>query len=590
MSGHRRTGVARGAAASLGAVVLLACGSHSSSGSGTVGLADGVTVLSSQGAADVTVLPDRLIFPAKTHGDLLGKPAGAVLVGDRAPAGLASPTNPRGFLRKVVSAAQSGDQIVVLTTPATLLDAVHQGSFQASLQVPPLGAAGPLPQSAAPGLRALGGNGQPISLVDLSGKTLLHASGSAKVGSASPPHTVGYDALLQLKTATLDFTPKVDIGATIVPNLSDPLSSLQAMHVVATGTLDADLEVEAKLALTGNPTSADVAQLIAQEIFQSASTTLVDYPVDLGSIALGPINMPASAEFKVTVACDQVRWGGATDVVVGGTVNASVSAGFDYAASSGFAPVYSHSEALAIVGPNWTLDDEVSAHCWIRPELDLSLFDVASGQIWADAWAAMSADAVCDAQQHATGQLQGTAFAGVSATAHAKVDVFGLFKWDKECTLFADETPHANLQQTFTLPGGAAASCTTPAPAPAPIHLDAPPASCFGDGAGSDAGGGDDGGLASSDGASGQGDDGSSSADGALDGSADAADAPGNCDHDVCTQGDALASSCTLDSQGGACIQSICANDPYCCTFAWTGSCVSHVTNGDYACTKRACP
>ncbi|HEY6459411.1 MAG TPA: hypothetical protein VIY73_04645, partial [Polyangiaceae bacterium] len=348
---------------------------------------------------------------------------------------------------------------------------------------------------------------------------------------------------------------------------------MQEFHLIAKGSLAADLEVEAKLSLTGNPSSADVAQLIAQEIFQSTSTTLVDYPVDLGSIAIGPINMPATAEFKVTVACDQVHWGGTTDVVFGGTANATIQAGFQYSASGGLRPVYSHSENLGVVGPNWTLSDEVSAHCWIQPELDVSLFDVASGQLYAQAWGAMSADAVCDAQQKATGELQGTAFAGVEVVAQANVDVFGLFKWQKQCTLFAEETPHASVESTFALPAGSGVTCTTPQPDPAPVNVAAPPASCFGGGSGAgsssggsssgsssggSSGGGDDAGTTGDDASAG--DDGSASEAGddggaAEDGNAtDGEDGGGACDHDVCTEGDALSATCTLDGQGGACI------------------------------------
>lgn len=589
------------ASALLGFVAVVACGSSSGGATQGVQLADGVTVIASAQAGDVQVLPDRLLLSAVAHPDVVSKTPGSILAGERAPQGLASGGNPRGFLRKVVSVSKNGEQIVVMTQPATLLDVVHRGSMQATLQLPELGTSGPVTQSASPTLHTLGGGGGSggISLVDLSGTTLLHASGSAPVGNANPPHTVGYDASLVLKTATLDFTPKLQLSADIEPDLNDPLSSVQSLSLVATGTLAADLEIEAKLALTGNPSNTDVAQLIAQEIFKSASTTLVDYPVDLGAIALGPLNVPATAEFKVTVACDQVKWGGATDVVFGGKANASITAGFQYDASSGLSPVLSHSESLSAVGPNWTLNDEISAHCWIQPELDLSLFDVASGMVWADAWGAMSADAVCSPQQTATGELQGTAFAGISATAEAKVDVFGLFEWQKECTLFAEDSPHLNVDTTFTLPAGSSATCVTPGPAPAPVHVDSPPASCFGGGSGSD---GTTGSGSSSGGSTSTGTDDGGAVDdagdggGMVEGDADASatdaatDAPGSCDHDVCTEGDPLSPTCKLDGQNGVCIQSICQNDPYCCTFAWTGSCVAHVTNGDYACTKRTCP
>jgi hypothetical protein len=64
----------------------------------------------------------------------------------------------------------------------------------------------------------------------------------------------------------------------------------------------------------------------------------------------------------------------------------------------------------------------------------------------------------------------------------------------------------------------------------------------------------------------------------------------GGCDHDSCTTGGPLGTTCTQDGQNGACIQSICANDSYCCDFEWSASCVAHVTNGDFACAAKACP
>jgi hypothetical protein len=67
------------------------------------------------------------------------------------------------------------------------------------------------------------------------------------------------------------------------------------------------------------------------------------------------------------------------------------------------------------------------------------------------------------------------------------------------------------------------------------------------------------------------------------------------CDHDVCTIGAALAPTCTLDGQNGACIAAICQNDQYCCETGpqpsgWTISCVAHIWNGDFGCAPSTCP
>ncbi len=59
------------------------------------------------------------------------------------------------------------------------------------------------------------------------------------------------------------------------------------------------------------------------------------------------------------------------------------------------------------------------------------------------------------------------------------------------------------------------------------------------------------------------------------DGSCSAPSSGGNtCDHDDCTQGDALSPSC-----GDACTQSICDADSYCCNDQWDSICVGEVTS-----------
>src|SRR5262249_52498858 len=152
--------------------------------------------------------------------------------------------------------------------------------------------------------------------------------------------------------------------------------------------------------------------------------------------------------------------------------------------------------------------------------------------------------------------------AGVSATAHAKVDVFGLYKWEKTCTLFDLNSPHASVSGSFPL--GKGATCSTLPDPPSSAPFDDPPASCFGTSTPPppprDAGPLDD----------------SGSDAGPVD--------SGVCEHDSCTSGSPLSPTCTKDGQGGACIKSICENDSYCCEFSWTASCIAHVENGDFAC------
>lgn len=492
-------------------VMLAACGSSQEAApreSRDARWNDGVTVLAADVAADVDVRADRLIFPAKTHPAILAAKPGDVLVGDAG-----GPANAWGFLRKVQSVAQDGDSTVALTQAATLTDVLKDGSLSAKVRGP----------------------GVPI--VDASGKKLLDVSGKTDVNGK----TLGYAAHVTVTKGTLAFSPEWDFDA-------DLSGGLKTLRVAATGELDADLELDVGLSIDGDATGDDIAKLMAMDVLKAPSAVIADYPVDLGHVAIGPLSMPVHAEFKATLACD-VAYGGAVDVAIGGKASASITAGFEYA-NGGMSPVYGHSETLEAIAPSGATNASVHARCSVRPELDLRFFDVAAGEVWAEAYVQLGADATCDAT---TGTLAGDARAGVLAAAHAKVDVFGLVQWEKACTLFDVESPAMRVSQTFALTGNDACAVKLAA---LPV-ADANPSACFG-------------------GESRSGED-------------DAGRDAGAC-HDTCALGGPVGANCTSDTQEGACIASVCANDSYCCEFNWSASCVAHVTNGDYACVKRSCP
>ncbi|MGZ3420775.1 MAG: hypothetical protein ACXVEE_23060 [Polyangiales bacterium] len=529
---------------------------------GTITLAGNVSVMQAASVDDVAVLPGKLLFPKATHADVASKQAGDILVGE---AGTSAATpNKWGFLRKVVSVSDDGTNIVVTTEQANLTDVVQEGEFQATLDVPSLSPDDP---SAVTKTLSKKGGG-PIKLLDFSGKTLFASSGSVEVDAGK---TIGYDANVTLKTGTLDFTPTFDVGAKLKPGLS--LKGLiKEAHAIATGQLDAVAEIDASFKLTGDATGPDVAALIAKKVFKSSTTTIAEHDIKLPSIKLGFISIPAHAHFKADVVCD-FKWGGETRVDVGGKASVKVSAGAKYDGSS-ITPVWEHSQSFEQIGPTWTLTNDVAVKCSIVPQFSLNLWDVASGEVTAEAYASLSARATCNAST-LTGDVSGEAYAGASAKAHAKLDVFGLYKWEKECTLFDLHSPKASFMGSFPL--GKGASCT-PSDPPAMPEVTDPPPSCFGgtDTPGDDAGtvdtgtpGDDVGSDAASDGA----------ADGAV-----------MCGHDTCTVGDVLTTGCDKDGEGGKCIEAICLNDSYCCEHAWTLSCVAHITNGDYGCAKKTCP
>src|SRR5262249_40180964 len=135
------------------------------------------------------------------------------------------------------------------------------------------------------------GNGAAMTRLDYSGTKLFDVAGSVDLAE-NPPKPVAYTAHATVTKGTLAFTPTWDVGAEIHPDLSNLAGSVKEMHVVARGQLDADVELDVGLALVGNATGDDLAQLIAQKVLQSKSVTIAEYPVDLGHLSLGSLSIP----------------------------------------------------------------------------------------------------------------------------------------------------------------------------------------------------------------------------------------------------------------------------------------------------------
>jgi hypothetical protein len=597
-----RSAYVRGGFAAVLLGAFAGTGAACSSGSGGSSSTDAVLTQSASLVSnpdDITVTPTQLIMPASTHADMLSHKAGDLLIGDR---GVEGAVNQTGFVRKVVSVTQTGSNIVVTTTPATILDAVKQGELSGTIDLS-------VPASTSD--YRLYRKDTNIKLVDFSGKQLINWTGNVPVGTK----TVGFTATATVNTGTLNFMPKLDVGAKIEPDFSDLLGSLKEAHLIATGTLDAKLVFDVAVKLDTTLTGDDIAKLIASELTKSTTTTLAEYDLDLGKLHIGFIPVPIKGHFKADVSCD-FKWGGEVAVQVGGHANASISAGYKFDGTSA-TPVFDHSVSFDQIGPTWTTNADVLLKCSLTPTISLDLFDMAAGDITATAYAEMTAGTTCNAGTF-MGTLSGEAFAGANATAHAKVDALG-FKYEKTCSLFDVESTHASFSQSWPLTPKGTCSMDSTTSLPSTKH-DAPADSCFGNSSssggdpsidpGSDAGTGDDSGATTGDDSgTTTGDDGGSAdagetgeacvppggtpptgwtcaaskyGDCTCDCSCGAPDvdcalgACAGCTHDVCTTGAALSPSCTTN---GACIMTVCASDSTCCDSVhgglWDSSCVS---------------
>ena len=505
-------------------------GTSGSGPDGTATLHAGSHVIAQSLNDVVVVQTDKLVYPGSAWDALKSLEAGDVLIGDRQSPGT-SGQNPDGYLRIVQSVTQQSDGTVAVTTAqAKLQEAVDSLKIQGTLQVPPLGLTGPASQSAGAHMQDLKG-GTTMKLIDFSGTKLLDDSGNVTVNNQS----IGYHAFANITTGTVSFSPSYDVGADI------GFLKINSFHATATGELDATLLVDAGVQLTTTLDNQTFTQLVAQKIFGSPSATIADYNVSLGSLKVGPFNMPSSAHFTATLSCD-FAWGGGVEVKVGGSAKASITAGIQYQNGS-ISPVFAKSGDLSQSGPDWTVDGATRAYCSIKPTFQLNFFGVAMAQIAAEGYAGLGGSVACggtNSNGDSLALMHGDAEAGVSATVLAKVDLFGLYKWQKECTLF-DWNVEWQKDDTFVLPGGQNATCSMNGDYSLPPKPPANPSACFGD----------------------------QTANTAPDGGAPLI--PGTCTHDVCTAGDKLGQQCD------SCTMKVCGQDPYCCDTYWGLSCFADV-------------
>jgi bifunctional DNA-binding transcriptional regulator/antitoxin component of YhaV-PrlF toxin-antitoxin module len=549
-----------------GASTLLACGNSkedtttpASDTGDKVVLAARSEVVAKAVTDVTTVEAGRLVFPA-SYAAALGKKPGDILIGDRQGKGT-SGKNPVGFLRKVKSVTQSGNTIVVETDLATLPEAVTKLSFQGTLQSPQLTESGPVLESTGgidTSIYRPQGGGKTIQIVNFAGKEIFNYNESVTLDT-TPPKQIGFNAFAKFTKGSLNFTPTFDVGADIDSDLGSilngqiPQPKLKSLHASATGKFEAEIELDAGIKLTTDLDAESFTKLVAKEIFKSDSATIADYDFDLGSLSVGPLPLPASAHFKAVLDCD-LAWGGGVEVVVGGKASATITAGFKYE-NNQFSPTFEKSGDVSETGPTWTLDGVTRVKCSVTPTFQLNLFDMAVAEVWAKGYVNLGGSLTCGAPvgmppvQQAT--FAGDAAAGVRAGLHAKVDVFGLIKYEKTCTLFDLEAPKGSFTKTFPLPSGQNASCAATDATPTP---DEPPApeKCFGAGDSSGAGGSGSGGGSGLGGSGGAG-------------------GSNQCNHDECTTGDPLGTECN------ECAKQVCAHDPYCCDEYWGYSCFDSV-------------
>lgn len=112
---------------------------------------------------EVIVEADRLRFPLASHPTLAELAAGVVVIGDRQGEASQRRGNPDGFLRRVLAAEVVGDEVVLHTELASLMDVVDEGQLSTVIDVP---------------------GGAPVALVDPADGSLRAQHAGRALGSA----------------------------------------------------------------------------------------------------------------------------------------------------------------------------------------------------------------------------------------------------------------------------------------------------------------------------------------------------------------------------------------------------------------------
>lgn len=457
----------------------------------------------------VVVHDDKLVFPAAACEAFRHHKAGTVILGDRQSPGTKG-QNPDGFIRKV-RAVTCGADTVVETDPATLDEAFDKLKFDWGFDLPACKEAEKGP-----------------SLGVSYGGSLFEYAGTAtmKDGRAVP-----FNASAALDAA-LCLAPKVKLKADV------GFLKVSSFEASITGNLDAKLLVTTQVKVDPSLDAKTLAELATTPLTKTYTKELAKGDIEVASLKLGFVKIPATAHYETTLSCD-FQFTAPVEAKVGATAKGSLTAGLGYDGGR-LHPIFDRNFTFTPVPPTFTKDGMLRAQCVVTPKIELKMFGIATARLTPRAYAGMGASQTCggkDAQGVVQRLNSGDVEAGASASVYGEINLLGIKKWKKECTLF-DENRQASYEQTYPTPGGATATCTPASAFPLPPPLPANPAACFGDD--------------------------------------DAADKtptiiPGTCTHDVCTPGEKLGQACD------DCTMKVCAADAYCCDTYWGMSCFQKV-------------
>ena len=347
-------------------------------------------------AGQIEVKADELRVGATGHESLLSRTRGSYLVAQ--PRGNAATSkNPYGFLRRVESVGRDGGDIVVRTSAASVAEVAPEGEAHSSMRLSEAAA-----NSLSGGDLALQDlHGLPWSGVDVSGSVLLFDKGPA---SGTATYSIAHD--IRISKGTITFDPSLDIS------LHVHRGKIQEFHVIASGSVAADVEIDASITANGEIDLSDPS-IFTKEF----KTNLFTSPsFHLPPQFVGVVPVVESVSVTVAASCKLTAHATAS-AHFGATASSEVVAGAKYE-NGAWAPVTSANFQFAPVKPVVNAEGDVQLRCSLEPQVQVLFYDAAGPTITIAPYAEVDAS-------DTNGKLDWNVHVGVDGRAGGEIKILG---------------------------------------------------------------------------------------------------------------------------------------------------------------------
>jgi hypothetical protein len=323
-------------------------GEAAESSEATVNVSSHVVIADTRASQVADVQASKILIPLDAAEKYRALPPGTIFVGAR---GNEGSKNPDGFLRRVESVGIEGSNAVITTSPATLLDAIVDGTLRTSSGSVSL-EGDALTSGRSMGTIDLDFSNQP--LVD-NVETVTSAAGETKF----------YESIV-IDKGILKSRPNIDVDLRIKEGkVSRFLAKVE-------GNLDNSITASARVTAEG-PVNEEALTALKAKRHQVKKTLYQSKRIPLPTFAVGRIPISPSVQFTVSLSCD-IGFGGPMKATTGVEAKSYVRLAAVYEHGDWAPPTKSEFD----IRPSFNLEHggAVDARCAIEADAELSAYGV----------------------------------------------------------------------------------------------------------------------------------------------------------------------------------------------------------------------